>query len=236
VHHQLPLPLGTDVVPRFDNFARGSNGLIVDLLSGLSDIENGKSDDIKQVYVWGVEHSGKSHLLTALHRQALSLHQQSFHASLGSATINSQMLEALDGYDLILLDDVDHVASDREWEMALFNLINFVRERNGKIVFSASAPPTDENWSLPDLVSRFTWGPVLRLEALNESEIRDAMVMSAEHRGMKLDMEAVDFLLKRYRRDVSSLLAAIDVLDVESLAAGRARITIPFLKRCFVFD
>ena len=53
---------------------------------------------------------------------------------------------------------------------------------------------------------------------------------------MKFESGALDFLLKRYRRDVSSLLSAIEVLDSESLAAGRASITVPFLKRCFVFD
>ncbi len=231
MNRQIPLPLSNDVVPAFDNFARGANGLAVDLLAGI-----GNSTDVRQVYLWGAPQTGKSHLLTALHRQYIHSNHQSFYVSLHGAAIAPQLLDSLDGYDLILIDDIDSVAGNAAWETALFNLINFVREQNGKIVFSASAPPTLELWSLPDLVSRFTWGPVLKLNALDEHAIRDAMIYSAQQRGMKFESGALDFLLKRYRRDVSSLLSAIEVLDSESLAAGRASITVPFLKRCFVFD
>lgn len=234
MHRQLPLPLVSEVVPSFENFTRGSNGLPLNLLTDLA--ENTANNDTCQVYLWGGTQSGKTHLLTALHRQVLTRRLRSFYVSLRKQTMKSQLLDALDGYDLILIDDVDQVAKQTTWERSLFNLVNFVREQGGKIVFTAGLPPTSEHWSLPDLVSRFSWGPVLRLEALNEADIRGAMMSSAQLRGLKLDIEAVDFLLKRYRRDVGSLLAAIEILDVESLAAGRARITVPFLKRCFVFD
>ncbi len=218
-------------MPSFENFATGGNALAIDAVSGIAE-----SAGVTQIYLWGAEQSGKSHLLTALHRQSLKRSLHSFYVSLNGTMMNSQLLESLDGYDLILLDDVDSVARDPAWERALFNLINFVRDRNGKIVFTASEAPKRHNWSMPDLVSRFTWGPVYRLVALEEHEVRGAMVASAAQRGMKLEVEAVDFLFKRYRRDVGSLLAAIEVLDTESLAAGRDRITVPFLKRCFVFD
>lgn len=231
MQQQIPLPLAADVVPGFDNFARGSNALVVDMLAGIGD-----SADVQQVYLWGAQQSGKSHLLTALHRQSLQRNRQSFYVSLRGSSMQPQLLESLDSYDVLLIDDVDRQAQRAEWEQALFNLINFVRERGGKMVFSASVPPTAQHWSLPDLVSRFTWGPVVKLASLEEHEVRDAMMAAAVARGIKLDVEAVDFLLKRYRRDVSSLLAAIEVLDAESLAAGRDRITVPFLKRCFVFD
>ena len=236
MQRQLPLPIAEVAAPGFDNFARGRNGLIVDMLAGL---EN--DHKVRQLFLCGPSQSGKSHLLTALHTQYLGASKRSFYVSLnraqqGGATLTPLLLEALDNYELILIDDVDHVAGLANWETSLFNLINFVRERHGKMVFSAAAAPSLEAFGLADLVSRLTWGPVLKLVPLNESEIRDAMFSAAQQRGMKLDGDAADFLLKRYKRDASSLLSAISILDNESLAAGRERITIPFLKQCFVFD
>lgn len=231
MHRQIPLAIVDAAPRRLQNFTRGGNGLVVDIFAGLAD-----SDQVKQVYLWGPPQSGKSHLLVALHNQYLESSRRSFYVSLSDNTLTPVLLESLDNYDLIAIDDVNSVAGDAEWERSLFNLINFSRECGGKILFGASSAPTADDWSLADLVSRFSWGPVLKLVALNENEIRDAMLASADQRGMRMDKEAADFLLKRYRRDVGSLLAAIETLDTESLAAGRERITIPFLKRCFVFD
>lgn len=231
MHRQIPLAIVDAAPKRLQNFTRGGNGLVVDIIAALAD-----SDEVKQVYLWGPPQSGKSHLLVALHRQYLELSRRSFYVSLSDTTLTPVLLDSLDNYDLIAIDDVNCVAGHAEWERSLFNLINSVRDSGGKILFGASSAPTAANWALADLVSRFSWGPVLKLVALNENEIRDAMLASADQRGMRMDEEAADFLLKRYRRDVGSLLAAIETLDTESLAAGRERITIPFLKRCFVFD
>ena len=230
MHPQIPLPLGQAPKPDLENFARGENGLIVDIIAELIN-----SDKTRQVFLWGPAQSGKSHLLLAVHRQWLEAGRRSFYASLDGTTLTSGLLDAVEGYDLIALDDIDCIAGQPSWEQSLFNLINFAREEQGKIVFSAATAPSSQMWGLADLVSRLSWGPVLKLTALSEADVRTAMMVSAEQRGMKLDQEAIDFLLKRYSRDASSLLQAIDVLDRESLAAGRERITIPFLKRCFDF-
>ncbi len=245
MQQQLPLPIVAPEACSFDNYAKGSNGLVVELLASLD-----QSADVRQVFLCGPPQSGKSHLLVALHGHYLAVGKKSFYVSLNDVmqsdgtpsesqamqpSFDPALLESLDHYDLIAIDDVDQVAGQDDWETSLFNLINFVREGEGKIIFSASAAPSMERWKLADLLSRFTWGPVLKLVPLNEIEIRQAMLAAAQLRGMKLDTDAVDFLLKRYRRDASSLLSAIAILDAESLAAGRKRITIPFLKQCFDF-
>ena len=101
------------------------------------------------------------------------------------------------------------------------------------MLLSADRAPDSVGWALADLRSRLSWGPVVKLRVLSEADVRNAMLNSAQARGLQLDADAADFLMRRYSREVNSLLAAIAKLDSESLAAGRARITIPFLKRCF---
>lgn len=195
-----------------------------------------QSTDVHQIYLWGGAQSGKSHLLLAAHNDFLSDQQRSFYVSLKEPSLSADLFDSLDGYALLALDDIDHVAGNDQWEQALFNLINFTRERFGKIIFSASSAPASQAWNLPDLVSRLTWGPVMKLQPLSETHIREAFILQADKKGLQISEETIEYLLSRYSRDVNSLFELVAFLDRESLAAGRARITIPFLKSCLLQD
>ncbi len=229
-HPQQTLPFAFDVAPGFDNFQVGENKLAFELLSGLQ-----ADAQIRQVYLWGGRQSGKTHLLMATHKHWLVSGSKSFYISLDSSQYTATLLDGLDGYDLVVLDNIHKVAKQSDWELGLFNLINYCRERGCKLLLSADRAPDTAGWTLADLRSRLSWGPVVKLQALSEADVRRAMLSSASARGLQLDTDAIDFLLRRYSREVNSLLEAIAILDSESLAAGRARITIPFLKRCFSF-
>ena len=229
-HPQQPLPFAFNVAPGFGNFHIGDNKLAFDLLREL-DVD----EQIHQVYLWGGSQCGKTHLLMATHQQWLSSKRQSFYVSLNPARFSASLLDDLDDYDLVVLDDIDKVTGQSDWEVALFHTINFCRERGCKLLLSADRAPDSECWTLADLRSRLSWGPVVKLHALSEAEVRDAMFGAAHARGLQLDSDAANFLMRRYSREVNKLLEAIATLDSESLAAGRARITVPFLKRCFSF-
>ncbi len=231
MQRQLPLPLSPMLMPSYDNFCRGVNGLAVDMVQSFRSTEN-----VTQLYLWGGKQCGKSHLLTAAYYEFMSAGLQSFYVSLKDASLTPGLLDSLDGHALVALDDIDCVAGDSAWEQALFNLINFTRERSGKILFSANCAPTDPQWVLPDLVSRLSWGPVLKLEALSDTDVREALFMAVDDKGLEMPQETADYLLKRHTRDVNSLLEIVALLDRESLAAGRARITIPFLKACLALS
>lgn len=225
-HRQLPLPLSPSLVPSYDNFCVGTNALATDMVQQIS-----ASTEVSQVYLWGARGSGKTHLLLAAYNDVVARNQRAFYVSLKDHA-SSTLLESLEGYSLLAIDDIDAVAGDMAWEQALFNLINFSREQSGKILFSASTSPGSAGWLLPDLQSRLGWGPVLKLEVLGDADVRQAFLMAVNKKGLQMQGEAVDYLLKRHSRDVGSLLKTVALLDRESLAAGRARITIPFLKSC----
>ena len=224
---QLPLPLSPLLVPTYDNYYRGDNGLAVDLLQRFRE-----TTDASQLYLWGPARCGKTHLLLAAHNEFAASADNSFYASLKDQTLSVNLLEALDSYSLVALDDIDHVVGNSDWERAIFNLINFSRERSGKIIFAASSAPAFAGWSLADLESRLGWGPVFKLESLSDVDIREVLSRAVDSKGLEMPVETVDYLLKRHKRDVGSLLETVAVLDRESLADGRARITIPFLKSC----
>jgi DnaA family protein len=82
---------------------------------------------------------------------------------------------------------------------------------------------------LPDLKSRLSWGPVFHLIALDDETKLAALKARAGKRGLELKDGAARYLLNNWRRDIGSLLEALERLDHASLAAQR-RVTVPFIK------
>lgn len=230
LHPQAPLALASNAGPSFANFLAGANQLAVDMLTAPAAAAE------QQVYLWGGHSSGKTHLLLASHQAALSQGLRSFYVSLDGPTASVAVCESLDGFALVGLDNIDAVAAQPDWERALFNLINEVRQSGTRLLVASGGPPSSSGWRLPDLVSRLGWGPVIQLHRLDEQECIVALQQGAEAYGMQLEASVARYLLQRHSRDVGVLLALIPLLDRESLAAGRRRITIPFLRRCLAID
>ena len=237
-HRQVPLPLGFTAEPTLDNFLPGRNALAVELIRDICSAHGPiKVDGLNQIYLWGGTNAGKTHLLLAAVADTSARGLRSFYASLTDPSLQAQLCESLDGFHLVALDDIhrlkDRSESDRkDWEQALFNLINFCRDSNTVLLFGSVRAPVIQDWQLPDLLSRLAWGPVMQLHALNERECAMALLDAATQRGMVLDEKVVHYILAHQNRDLKALFALIDLLDRESIAAGREKITVPFVKRC----
>ncbi len=72
------------------------------------------------------------------------------------------MPEVLDGMEhlsLVCIDNIECVAGDELWEMAIFDLYNRILE-SGKtrLLITGDRPPRQLNLGLPDLASRLDWG------------------------------------------------------------------------------
>ncbi len=70
---------------------------------------------------------------------------------------------------------------------------------------------------------------MFELHALTEPERRAVLRREADARGVFLSDEAMDFMLTRFSRDLSSLMQLLDQLDGYALQTQRA-ITIPLIK------
>jgi DnaA family protein len=140
--------------------------------------------------------------------------------------------EALQGFEtrrVLCLDDVDAVAGDLSWERALFRSFNEALELGTRLIYAAKAAPQSLVWTLEDWRSRATASIVYQLHELDEDGRIEALCLRASQRGVPLPRETAEYLLKRLPRDLGSLLAVLDALDVAALAAQR-RLTIPFIR------
>ncbi|HRF84180.1 MAG TPA: DnaA regulatory inactivator Hda, partial [Pseudoxanthomonas sp.] len=75
----------------------------------------------------------------------------------------------------------------------------------------------------------------IALGALDDDGRRRVLRERAQRRGLVLEEAAIDWLMTRTDRDLARLLALLERIDRESLAAQR-RVTVPFLRRMLGLD
>ena len=222
---QLPLAVQLNDEATLADFCWGNNALLQQqILHALS----GQGERL--IYLWGIEGSGKSHLLQAC-CQAFSAYQSAIYLPLHSLKEwGPDILEDLDEQTWIGIDDLDAIAGDPIWEEALFHLYNRVRDNEKTtLIISGKLPPANMSIRLPDLRSRLSWGLVMQLNELNDEDKINTLKWHAKKRGLELPTSVGQFLLNRCARNMHDLNALLNRLDEASLIAQR-KITIPFVK------
>jgi DnaA family protein len=99
-----------------------------------------------------------------------------------------------------------------------------------RLVVSAAVTAVSLPVGLPDLASRLSAMPHYALRPLDELRQREALRLHAAQRGIEVPEEALLYLQRRFARDMSSLHALLDQLDVASLEEQR-RLTLPFIRK-----
>ena len=208
---QLLLDFTQAPAPTFANFVPGGNAEAAHVLEAAA--QGAASERV--IYVWGESATGKTHLLKA------------FAAACGER--GARYVPAA-GYDpaanipIVALDDVERLSEERQ--IALFNAFN--EHAFSLLVVAASAAPRDVALRR-DLATRLATGLTYRLTPLTDEEKGAALAAHARVRGFDLRDDVASYLLTHARRDMGSLMAALDALDRYSLETGRA-VTVPLLK------
>jgi DnaA family protein len=222
---QLTLSLSLRDEATFDNFYPGKND---EIISELKKTASGEGE--KAIYLCGARGQGCTHLLQACCRYANQHQLSSVYLPLASLhTLSPEVLSGLESLALICIDDLHVVAGQNGWEEGIFHLYNRVYDAGGKIIVAAHDLPKAIQLSLPDLISRLSWGITYQISSLTDNEKLLALTMRAHRRGISLSEEVGKYILTHCPRHMATLFAALDALDKASLAAQR-RLTIPFVK------
>ncbi|PJG83149.1 DnaA inactivator Hda [Caviibacterium pharyngocola] len=226
VNSQLPLPIYQPDDDTLENFYPENNRLLLGSLHN-----NFTRLEQQFFYIWGGKSCGKSHLLKACSHYFLAQQRASIYVPLAkSQYFSPAVLEDLERQELVCLDDIHTVIGQAEWELAIFDLINRIRE-TGKtlLLISAEQSPNALGVRLPDLASRLSWGEIYQLAPLNDEQKIAVLQKKAYTGGLELPDETAAFLLKRLDRDMKTLFDVLSKLDKASLQAQR-KLTIPFVK------
>ena len=130
----------------------------------------------------------------------------------------------------VVMDDV-HLYDTAQQATAFNWFVNAISPARGSqrwVLAAGDLPPAD----LPlrdDLRSRLGWGHVFQLQLLGEAERRAVLRQEADARGIFLGDDVMDYMLRRFSRDLGSLMQLLEQLDGFALRTQRA-ITIPLLK------
>ena len=152
------------------------------------------------VYVWGESGAGKTHLARAFE----------------GAVQGRRGVRVIDGVELL----------DEAAQAELFNA--FVDRAFAFLLVTASRAPRDLAIRR-DLATRLASGLTYRLLALTDEQKRAALAAHARSRGFELSEDVASYLLTHGRRDMGSLMSALDAIDQYSLETRRP-VTVPLLK------
>ncbi|WP_432786858.1 DnaA regulatory inactivator Hda [Oligella sp. MSHR50489EDL] len=215
---QLPLALLPSQDFSFDNFVPGENW---EALSRLMDCAAGS-----MLYLFGEPGSGKSHLLKALAAERTATIY--FAAADFPRDLNTCLQSKP---EIVAVDDVQDL--DEAQQITLFDLINYCqRHKNQPDAISLIIAGDQAPLNMPireDLRNRLGWGLAYRLHSLKDEDILLAIQQRAYEKDLKINKEATDWLLKNTERNIRSLFAWLDALDLYSIAKRR-QVTLNLIK------
>jgi DnaA family protein len=227
---QLTLSVQLPDDETFESFKSQSNQMVVQQLTHFLDQITKSNKQVHSMYLFGLSGVGKSHLLHASCAYADTLGITSLCLSFSELTqLSVDVLDGLENIDLVCLDDIQLIAGNKKWQQGVFDLYNRMVEQNKCLIITGDQSVTNLNISLPDLVSRLSWGLTEQVKPLSDEEKSVSLQYRAQQRGLYISDEVASFLINRLSRDMTSLIAALEQLDQASIREQR-RITIPFIK------
>ncbi len=130
----------------------------------------------------------------------------------------------IDGYRACVLDEAPPVP-----ERPLLHLFNALAEKGGHLLIVSRLPPARWSLGLPDLASRLSALPAVRIDPPDDSLVEALLVKLFADRQIIVAPGVVAFLTARLERSFDALLRAVDHLDRESLARHR-RVSLAFAR------
>ena len=217
---QLIFPWTKKSVATFDHFYMDDQNLCAkDALL--------KEDDL---FLYGIAGTGKTFLLQSLCNHYTNCEKTSLFIPLNDVKeYGASFLDSLEELDLICIDQIDSIAGDDIWEVAIFNLINNCLASKCRLIFCSRLNPSSINFNLKDLFSRIKRIDHIELLPVSENNLRDAIRFITDLRSLEIGDTEIDYLMTHSTRSITNIIEIIDELDLLSLKLKR-RITIPLIK------
>ena len=224
---QLIFPFQINQKASFKNFFCSPDNS--ELISRLSELVANKNPD--ELIINGAAGSGKSFLMQAICNELSASGKQFAFIPMNKAiNMGVEIFQNLASLDAVCVDDLQLILSKGEWEIALFNLINECQQSNCSLILSLGGNQSLEDIALlPDLLSRIKRMEFMKLKAVQDESLNQALDFVSQQLDINLEKAELDFLLKHQAREFSLLVNNLIALDKQAASLKR-KITIPLMK------
>ena len=209
---QLALQIQINERASLDNFFISKNNnkaiqILKDLLK--------RSNNGAQIFIDDLGSNGKSYLLQAICNDFSNSNNSTIYIPMQKAiNLEPSILEGINDLNLICLDDIDLISNQRDWELALFNLINECYEKDCFLLLSGSI---DKLEVIPDLISRIKKMEILRLKAIDDDELLRATQSISKNLNIEISDKNMNYLINNSRRDIKTVFRTLSQLEKEYL-------------------
>jgi len=132
---QIPLTIQFDEILNFANFLNGRNQQAIDHLIALQ-TQHGQS-----IFLHGVPGCGKTHLAQATFHSCNKHGLVAGYIDAKEGGIAPNMIDGLDNYDCLVMDGIEAIIADRDWQEALFHCFNRFVQRGANLLFTSTQSP-----------------------------------------------------------------------------------------------
>lgn len=183
------------------------------------------------LFIYGKTGHGKTHLIQAVGNQVKKTGKKVFYVtserfavdyfnSLQSGTANN-FKDKYRQYDVLIMDDVQFLASKEKTQEELFHLFNALHDTNKQIVFSSDIHPALLQGLEDRLRSRFAQGMIVDIPA-PDLESRAAILRAkAAQNSITLADEVVNHLAYTIEGNIRELEGALNTIMCQSQLLGR---------------
>lgn len=184
----------------FDNLAVSSSNQLAYVSATTVAKKLGKA--YNPLFIYGPVGVGKTHLMQAIANEVYSKQSIKKIAYITSEEFTNEVVEAIRnnatssmkkrfrGLDLLIIDDIQFIAGKEKIQEELFHTFNILVDHGSQIVLSSDRPPSEIKKVEKRLLSRFSGGLTVDIEA-PDFELRAAILLiKAKKYNFELSMEA----------------------------------------------
>lgn len=183
------------------------------------------------LFIYGKTGHGKTHLIQAVGNQIKKTGKKVFYVtserfavdyfnSLQSGSANS-FKDKYRQYDVLIMDDVQFLASKEKTQEELFHLFNALHDTNKQIVFSSDTHPALLSGLEERLQSRFAQGMIVDIPAPDLESRAAILKAKAAQNSIVLADDVVDHLAQTIEGNIRELEGALNTIMCQSQLLGR---------------
>jgi chromosomal replication initiator protein len=201
---------------RFESFIVGASNELAHAAAVAAASSPGRR--YNPLFLYGGVGLGKTHLVNAVGHRVLADHPEvrilyvsaerftnEFIWSLQNHRINEFRARYRTGCDVLLMDDIQFLASREQTQEEFFHTFNALYHSDKQIVVSSDASPDQVGKMQERLVSRFQCGMVADIQAPGLDTRVAILKKKAEQEGIPLADDVADFLAQSVRSNVREL-------------------------------